>query len=365
MLSFGQNSLSSDTISLVFIGDIMGHNPQITSAFNASSGKYIYKDVLNKISHITKNTDFAIANLEVTLAGKPYRGYPQFSSPDALVVECKENGINVLITANNHSSDRGKKGIIRTLNKLDSLSIKHTGTFRDSLDRDTNNLIILTKGNIKLGLLNYTYGINGLPFPSPTIVNLIDTIVLTNDIKMSQEKNIDKLIVMFHWGKEYESQISQEQIELSDFLIKKGVDIIIGSHPHVLQRMEHFPKTDTTTELFIAYSLGNFVSNQRTRKRDGGAMLKITLTKTNNKTNISNKGYYLTWVHKYKKDGKSKYEILPCLEYERNGFYNLDDESISKMKLFLHDSRALLQQKNININEIKYQSTPRQSQRGR
>ena len=127
--AFSQNVESTDSLTLTFIGDIMGHTSQIKSAFNSDSNTYDYRDVFSKMPSVIKSSDFAIANLEVTLAGKPYTGYPSFSSPDELAVACKESGIDVLVTANNHSCDKGKKGILRTIKVLDSLKIKHTGTF--------------------------------------------------------------------------------------------------------------------------------------------------------------------------------------------------------------------------------------------
>ena len=121
-------------VSLLFIGDIMGHGSQIQSAFNKDSKTYDYASVFSKVTPIIKRTDFAIANLEVTLAGPPFTGYPQFSSPDALAVACKNSGIDVLVTANNHSCDRRKNGLLRTIHVLDSLEIKHTGTFKNPID---------------------------------------------------------------------------------------------------------------------------------------------------------------------------------------------------------------------------------------
>lgn len=355
MITFGQNYVSSDTVSLIFIGDIMGHDPQITAAYDTAFGNYNYDFPFKNIGQIIGNVDFSIANLEVTLSGKPYSGYPQFSSPDELAISCKNIGFDVLLTANNHTCDKGKKGIIRTLNILDSLEIKHTGSYRDSIDRDTGNLLILEKGNIRLGLLNYTYGTNSLPTPFPTKVNRIDTSLIANDIEKSKNKNLDKLIVLVHWGKEYESTPGDEQVRLSNFLFEKGVDIIIGSHPHVLQRMEYYAKNDSIKERFIAYSLGNFISNQRTRKRDGGAILELTLIKTDNETIISDKGYHLIWVNKPKINGKSKFEIIPCLEYEKDKYKDLDQKAISTMNIFLNDSRTLLQKENISVNEINYE----------
>ena len=349
----GQDIDQKDSLTFIFIGDIMGREAQIKSAFDTKNGKYNYERVFKKVTDIIKNADFAIANLEVTLSGKPYTGYPQFSSPDALAVACKNNGIDVLVTANNHSCDKGKKGILRTIKVLDSLEIYHTGTFSDSLDRENNNLLILDKNNIKVGLLNYTYGTNGLPTPKPAFVNRIDTLAMLIDIQKSKASFLDKLIVITHWGNQYQSHPSKSQIKLAEFLFKNGVDIIIGSHPHVLQKMEYLPKNKETNERLIAYSLGNFVSNQRDRKRDGGAMLELTLSKNNSEVSISNYGYYLTWVNKPTINGKTTFEIVPCSMLESNNFDDADLNSKEKMKLFMSDSRALLNKENIKIKEIE------------
>ena len=350
---FAQDVPKEDSLSFIFMGDIMGHDPQIASAFNPAKGAYNYEGVFRKVSHIIRTADFAIANLEVTLAGEPYAGYPQFSSPDALAVACKKNGIDVLVTANNHSCDRAKKGLLRTIHVLDSLEIPHTGTFKDAEERNRKNLLILDRNNIRVGLLNYTYGTNGLPTPKPTMVNRIDTLTMLSDIRKSRADSLDKLIVMIHWGPEYQSQPSKKQVEIAEVLFRNGVDIIVGSHPHVLQKMEYIQAKDGENENFIAYSLGNFVSNQRTRKRDGGAMLKLTLRKNKDDVTISNSGYYLTWVSRPIIDGKTIYEILPCSEFETNDFYDLDSDAKEKMKVFISDSRALFEKENIAVVEIK------------
>lgn len=348
-----QISEKVDSLKLIFIGDIMGHDPQISSAFDKKTNTYNYENVFKKVSPIIKNADFAIANLEVTLAGKPYKGYPQFSSPDKLAVACKNNGIDILVTSNNHSCDRGKKGILRTINVLDSLKIRHTGTFKDSIDRINNNLLIFKKNNIKLGLLNYTYGTNGISTPKPTIVNRIDTLLMLKDIKNAKDSLLDKLIVMIHWGKEYQSNPSGKQKKLAGFLFRNGVDIIVGSHPHVLQKMEFTKKSNESNEHVIAYSLGNFVSNQRTRKRDGGAIFQLSIEKKDNEVKITNCGYYLTWVFKPLIDNKRKFEILPCSVMGSELNTELDSISKEKMDLFLLDSRTLLKKENKNVNEIK------------
>ena len=183
-----------------------------------------------------------------------FKGYPRFSSPKELAVTCKNSGIDVLVTSNNHTCDRGKKGVIKTLDILDSLNIKHTGSFRDSSEFKKNNLLVLEKNNIKVGLLNYTFSTNGMPIPYPTIVNKIDTISMLEDIKKSKKQNIDKLIVFIHWGPEYQLTPSNNQKKIANFLFKNGVDIIIGAQPHVLQKMEYHDNFDAENGQLIAYS---------------------------------------------------------------------------------------------------------------
>ena len=344
------NNKVTDSVTLLFIGDVMGHDSQIESAFDKDKKTHDYKPVFKNVESIIKKADFAIANLEVTLAGKPYKGYPQFSSPDELAIACKESGIDVLVTANNHSCDRRKKGLLRTKKILDSLKIPHTGTFKDLDDRKKKNLLVLEKNNIKIGILNYTYGTNGIPATKPTIVNLIDTSLIFSDINNSKKDSLDKLVVFLHWGKEYESHPSSKQVQLAQMIIDKGADIIIGSHPHVLQRMEFINDTTIDKEYVISYSLGNFVSAQRTRKRDGGAMLEIKILKEDSKSIIKSCGYHLTWVNITNDQNKKKFEIIPVINKEQ---FKLNEKQKNKLDVFIDDSRKLLEKENINVKEIK------------
>jgi len=342
-----QSDSISNELSLLFIGDIMGHGPQITSAYNKTTKSYDYNSVFKYIKPQIELADITTANLEVTLAGPPYKGYPQFSSPDPLAIACKNAGIDVLVTSNNHSCDRGDKGIVRTLNVLDSIKLLHTGTFKDSNDRLLNNPLIIEQNCIRIAILNYTYGTNGLENHKPTIVNRLEKDVIKKDIAYAKTLNIDKIIVVTHWGPEYKPQPSTAQINMGEFIFEAGADIIIGSHPHVLQKMIW------EKDKAIVYSLGNFVSNQRARTKDGGGMFKITFEKVHGLTQIKNTGYYLTWVYTPMENGKKKYYILPAAWYENNPSFFDSSESYNKMKLFLKDSRNLYDNYNVNVPEIK------------
>lgn len=354
-----QNKLFSDTIkeqtmSLLFIGDLMGHGPQIRSAYNYKTKTYNYDTVFYYLKDVMSEPDFTIANLEVTLAGPVYKGYPQFSSPDALAEAGKNAGIDVFVTANNHCVDRRLQGLRRTIDVLDTLHILHTGTFKNKDARDTTNLIILEKDSIKVGILNYTYGTNGIPVPKPAVVNLLDTAIMHKDIKLAKKDSLDKLILVLHFGKEYQSYPNIFQKNLVADLFKNGADIIIGSHPHVIQKMVYLPKNDSlnTKEKFVAFSLGNFVSNQRKTKTDGGVMARLVLKKENGKTFIDTSNYILTWVYKKPRTKSlSYYFILPASKYENNKSFFKSPTDFAKMKLYIKNSRALLNKENVNVYE--------------
>ena len=339
----------SQEVSFLFMGDIMGHGPQIRSAYQNSEKKYNYDKVFEPLEDIISSVDFAVANLEVTLAGPPYMGYPQFSSPDELAEACKNNGVDVLVTANNHSCDRKNSGVIRTVEVLDSFKILHTGTFKDEKKRDRENLLILSKKGIKVGLLNYTYGTNGIPFSTPAYVNMLDSSLIKQDVINARKKKLDKLIVFVHWGYEYRDFPSSYQKKFNTFFNEIGVDVVIGSHPHVLQPMIY--KIENNKEFLTVFSLGNFVSNQRESRKDGGAMFRLSFEKKGGKVYISRKEYVLTWVHKFMDDGKYQYQILPCAKAKYNERYFSEKNDFQKMNLFLVNSRKHLNNNNKSVEE--------------
>ncbi|HPJ61875.1 CapA family protein [Lentimicrobium sp.] len=342
----------SVALTLIFAGDIMQHGPQIEAARSDHDSTFNYHPCFSYVKPLVSSFDVAIANLEVTLAGAPYSGYPQFSAPDELAVAARDAGFDILGTANNHSCDRGNKGLARTLNVLDSLGIARTGTFTDSTDFLKYHPLVLSKNDITFALFNYTYGTNGLPFYPPAIVNLIDTNLIINDLAAVDRTKTDFVIVFFHWGNEYQSQPSLTQVKLAGLCKRHGADVIIGSHPHVLQRMEYDEPSDSLPGGFLlAYSLGNYVSNQRDRYRDGGAMISFTLSKTWNKKTVINPEYHLTWVHTPIRDGKKQYYILPVRQFENDS--TMDTAALEKLRLFISDADELLGKGNRQVPEYR------------
>lgn len=348
----GLSSRAQDTtrLSLLFAGDVMGHDSQIASAYDPTTKTYDYSSCFQYIQPYIESADLAIANLEVTLAGPPYKGYPQFSSPDQLAVTLRNIGFDALVTANNHSVDRGKKGIVRTIDILDSLRIPHTGTFKDSAERAQNYPLILYKHGFSIALLNYTYGTNGIPVRKPNIVNMLDTALIRQDLQQARAANADVTIVFTHWGNEYERLPSKAQKALTDFCFRHGADLVIGAHPHVIQPMEW--RKDSNH--FVVYSLGNFVSGQRKQYTDGGSMAyleleKVVFSSDSSQMRITNAGYHLQWVYRTP-DAKKDYYIIPGRE--ANHKLVRDAASKAAFATFLNDSRTLSKKHNINVPEI-------------
>ena len=249
---------SQERITLLFVGDLMQHQAQIDAA-RVSEGKYDYSSCFSLIKEQISQADLAIGNLEVTLGGRPYRGYPMFSAPDEYLQAIKDAGFDILLTANNHCLDRGKKGMERTIQLLDSSGIRYAGTYKNLSERRQRYPLFINRNGFRIALLNYTYGTNGIKATSPNIVNYIDKNTILQDIQSAKARQPDAIIACMHWGEEYQSLPNREQRELANWLLQQGVTHIIGSHPHVIQPMEL--RTNGTEQHIIVYSLGNFISN--------------------------------------------------------------------------------------------------------
>lgn len=298
------------TIHISAFGDTMCHLTNIKNAYDSSSKDYDFSNVFKNIRKYTENADITIGNLETTFAGssRGYTGYPTFNAPEILGQNLKDIGVDVLTTANNHCMDKGISGLVSTLNFLDNYGIAHTGTSRS--EDEQNTILIKDVNGIKIAFLSYTYGTNGITVPSDKTysVNLIDKDLIKKHIASAKEQNVDVICVSMHWGIEYKLKPNSTQEELSDFLFENGVDIILGSHPHVLEPMKKRTITlndGTTKDGFVIYSLGNFVSGQVYANTKSTVILDIQITK-NSEGKISIDSVKYTPVYLYDKGASSK-----------------------------------------------------------
>lgn len=309
-------------VSFVITGDIMQHDSQIAGALQPD-GRYNYAPSFDSIAPFLKAADFTIGNLELTLAGKPYKGYPSFSAPDMLAWDLKKAGFNVLTTANNHSCDRREKGIARTIRMLDSAGIPHVGTYLNQQQRDSLNPLILRKDTIKIALLAYTYGTNGIPFRAPYIVDLIDTVQMAKDLAKAREK-AHATIVAMHWGEEYRDHPSAAQLRLANFLLREGVAVVIGNHPHVIQPIMLRQDCAGAGRQLVFFSLGNFISGQRTFPRAGAMLARFNLRFAPNGVTITHPQYLLTYVERLRKGGR-RFPVVRPITAPPDSSFTKDD----------------------------------------
>jgi poly-gamma-glutamate synthesis protein (capsule biosynthesis protein) len=285
------HSSQRSTLTLVAAGDNLFHE-SIIKTFMTDNGGYDFSPIYAEIKDIVQNADIAFINQETVMAGTSfgYSGYPTFNTPQSLAQTLADTGFNIINLANNHAMDMGRNGLYATLDLLDSIP-EFTVIGARKQGESTR---IITKNNITLGFLSYTFSLNGIPLPAdnPNLVSMI------NRDKMAQEINAlrplcDFLIVSMHWGTEYKLEPDMEQRNLAQFLAAHNVDLIIGHHPHVLQMAEIITLPDGRKTLCY-YSLGNFVSHQNERERIIGGMMAVTFTKDSSLTpNLSISDFWM------------------------------------------------------------------------
>ena len=339
------------TFSLAAIGDVMCHNTQYKDAYNSSTDSYDFSYVFEDIQTYIQSADISIGSLETTFAGKDrgYSNYPTFNSPEQLAYDLSEMGLDVLSTAGNHALDKGFSGLSNTLDVLDDANISHSGTYRSQEDRDSA-LIKDVKG-VKVAILSYTYGTNGIPVPSDKefCVNLIDKDLIKKDIENAKSQNADVIISCMHWGIEYQTTPNDEQEDLANFLFENGVDIILGNHPHVLQPMEKRSVTladGTVKDCFVVYALGNFICDQNSENTRNSIILNLDITKNpDGKISIDKVDYVPIYMYKNSNLSIRKMKLLD-IEKSISDYENGVDTSISS------STYTLLKDELENIKEI-------------
>ena len=274
-IAHGQRALySADTLTVKVFGDIMMHSAQIEASHKGYDKYFMY------IEEEIKGADLAVANIEFTLAGEPYTGYPSFSAPDDFAEHLAKSGIDIFLCANNHIFDKGSKGAARTLMKYKELSskygIRYVGLSADQDDLDKNLPLIVIRKGMRLSLINMTYGTNlGATEHWPKLLYQGEKEAISKALDKS-ERYSDICIVLPHWGTEYELLHTEDQEITANWLISHGADIIIGSHPHVAQDI------GTINGVQVAYSLGNMVSNMSAANTQLGLMATIRIARHNN-----------------------------------------------------------------------------------
>jgi poly-gamma-glutamate synthesis protein (capsule biosynthesis protein) len=273
-------------IDIVAVGDNLIHK-EIDVTVQREDGSYYFDDIYAPVKSIISSADLAILNQEVPCAGDQYeiKGYPTFNAPTEVLDTAARLGFDVLTLGTNHALDMGEAGLVNTLDYLHTNypDILTTGTASNYEEYMT--IPIIEVQGVKIAVLNYTYGTNDIPLPNDYSVNLLsDRSKIADDISRAKEQ-ADFVIVAPHWGNEYEQEPSTEQRSMAYFFANCGADLIIGTHPHVVQPMEWITCTDGR-QVLVYYSLGNFVSAQAAVPRALGGMARVTLEVSNGEVQI-------------------------------------------------------------------------------
>ncbi|WP_040208948.1 CapA family protein [Neobacillus jeddahensis] len=322
----------TEKVTIGAIGDILIHSPVYQDAYNGAN--YDFSPMFENVKPLLEKPDVLTANQESMLGGLELglSGYPMFNSPYEVADALKAAGVDIVSTANNHTLDRGEKGIRSESTYLDGIGLPHVGSFTDEKDRQT--LRIMEKNGIKIAFLAYTYGTNGIPVPKGKdfLVNLIDREKMKNEIHRAKTK-ADVVVMSIHWGNEYQRIPTNDQKDLAKYLANEGVDIIFGSHPHVLQPMDWI-NTSTGEKSFVIYSLGNFISGQYGDYKDIGGLVMIDITKhidENGSTiELSNPQFSPTFVT------SQKYQQFRVVPLENAGAYGLATPAEKYKEIMTH-----------------------------
>lgn len=303
-----------ETITLLAAGDCLMHNTQIWSG-QQPDGTYNFDSFFKEVQPIIAAADYSSTNFEAPMAGAAagYTGYPLFNSPDEVSLTFKQAGFDLVVTANNHILDRGAQGALRTLQVLEEAGLDTVGVYADQ-EASQQYLIKDLKG-IRVGYLAYTYSTNGIPVPAdkPYLVNFLDRERILADIQTLRPQ-VDVLVLVLHWGVEYSPQPTEEQKALAREFCAAGADVILGSHPHVIQTMEVIPVEDRNC--FVIYSMGNFISHQKGLERNSGIILQMEFSKnlTSNQTKLVKVDYIPTYSHSYYDKGRQQFRVVPVEE---------------------------------------------------
>ena len=339
-------------VNISAVGDIILHDEQIWSAYNEENKAYDFMNNFKYVKNFIEKSDIAYGTIEGTYAGEEigYSGYPNYNGPDSMIDALKDTGFDIINVATDHSLDKGVEGASKTGEKID----------KDMTSIGNKKYIIKKVKGIEIGFTSYTYEskegeLNGHKIPEDMNLNTFSYNKLDNgleEMKALEEemKNEGAEFIVFgmHWGVEYKTEPSKYQVKIAEALNEYGVDLILGSNPHVVQPIEEIEGEDGNKTL-VAYSLGNFISNQRLetmgdRRTADGIILNLTLDKSRKGVKIEKWDYTPTWVYKIPRENKkSDYYILPVEEtLNSEEGKKLDKETLNQLNKSLESTKSIV-----------------------
>lgn len=340
-------------VNISAVGDIILHDEQIWSAYNEENKAYDFMNNFKYIKNFIEKSDIAYGTIEGTYAGEEigYSGYPNYNGPDSMINALKDTGFDIINVATDHSLDKGVEGASKTGEKID----------KDMTSIGNKRYIIKKVKGIEIGFTSYTYEskegeLNGHKIPEGINLNTFSYNKLDKGLEemkalVEEMKNQGAEFIVFgmHWGVEYNIEPSKYQVKIAEALNEYGVDLILGSNPHVVQHIEEIEGEDGHKTL-VAYSLGNFISNQRLetmgdRRTADGVILNLTLDKSRKGVKIEKWDYTPTWVYKIPRENKkSDYYVLPVEEtLNSEEGKKLDKETLKELNKSLESTKSIVE----------------------
>jgi poly-gamma-glutamate synthesis protein (capsule biosynthesis protein) len=323
-------------------GDVIIHEPLYDTAYDATNKTFDFSPFFSLISDSLSKADYTVGNVEGPMGGKGSRGYkfyPQFNTPPHLLYALKGAGVDMLTLANNHALDTYFDGLKREIDNVEKVGIDHVGAYRTKQEYDTPKVVTI-KG-IKVGITNYTVSTNNLENSSDneaTEYGLRTTrnSSPTRDIAALRKAGAEFVVVYMHWGEEYNRSVINNQKDLARKLVGAGADLIIGGHPHVVQSIQTVKGKDADGNVrsaLVVYSMGNFLSDQRTRYRDSGIIFEYTLVDDGSgKVTATNFRYIPTYVWRVNTDTGYDYRVVACGSVIEDRPSSMDDGVFNRVK---------------------------------
>lgn len=360
------------SLSISAVGDVMVHKPQIPAQYDSATQTYNFDNNFQYVKKYIEEADLALCNLETTFAGGQYSGYPVFNAPESLADALKNAGFDVALTANNHIMDMGLEGMQRTLEIARESGLTTSGSH---MDGEKNYSIVDVKG-IKVGIVAYLYEtpvVDSIPTVNGNEINseawpLLNTFSydtldqdlekINESIRAARADGADLVVCYFHWGEEYQRSPNEYQQYMAKETAENGADVIFASHPHVIQGMEMLTDDATGRQIPVFYSMGNFISNQRTETLDNRyteqgiiARVHIEYMKSKKQVVSISMDTVPVWVDKYKKAGKDVYTIVPLDSSLEQNPSLAESGHLGRARQALEDVRELLGDEYINTAE--------------
>lgn len=337
-------------VSIVAVGDNLIHNTLI-SAGEQSDGTLDYNSFYEDIKPYVEPADIAIINQETMLGGdvREYSGYPMFNTPWEVGEAAINAGFDVFTCATNHAMDVGSAGIERECEFFSKHpEVIHTGTYTSKEDYDS--IAYKEVNGIKFAFLNFTYGTNGISIPDdkPYLVKMLTEENVKKDVTEAR-KNADVVIVLPHWGTENSHDINEQQTKYCKLFSQLGVDIVIGTHPHVLQPVEWFKNDETGKDMLVYYSIGNFISHQVNLNQMCGGMAEITVERKNGEIKITN-AKLAPIIDFYSKTGSGyRFSVYKLKDYN-NELADKQAQSGASVEYFTNLSKKIINEEFLNLN---------------